>query len=306
MADRRVVVRMGALTLAFSVSLAHAQRVDNVDVYVLADQLANEVELIREVIGRPYDDSPRLPVGGVTPAELYLQAQTLFRKANQLARELADAERATPPPAPDGEVQPKDTYEVVRAALEQILLVKRELTIEAAVPLEQRDDPIAPTGVFLVIVDVNRQLNLMIGDSARPRDVFEQVSVAVIYAAAVLAKHPGATQVPEAPAFDGHKRMDDVYTKLLTCIEIMSRVGPKAGVPVLRVSPRRNLPNNINSGHVYDLARILVADLAALADSVEAQRVSLGLTTPERVFPTQVFERAGILQQQLLALEALL
>ncbi len=127
MADRRVVVRMGALTLAFSVSLAHAQRVDNVDVYVLADQLANEVELIREVIGRPYDDSPRLPVGGVTPAELYLQAQTLFRKANQLARELADAERAAPPPAPDGEVQPKDTYEVVRAALEQILLVKREL-----------------------------------------------------------------------------------------------------------------------------------------------------------------------------------
>ena len=147
MADRRVVVRMGALTLAFSVSLAHAQRVDNVDVYVLADQLANEVELIREVTGRPYDDSPRLPVGGVTPAELYLQAQTLFRKANQLARELAHAERATPPPAPDGEVQPKDTYEVVRAALEQVLLVKRELTIETAVPLEQRDDPIAPTGV---------------------------------------------------------------------------------------------------------------------------------------------------------------
>ena len=86
MADRRVVVRMGALTLAFSVSLAHAQRVDNVDVYVLADQLANEVELIREVIGRPYDDSPRLPVGGVTPAELYLQAQHFFgRRISSLA-----------------------------------------------------------------------------------------------------------------------------------------------------------------------------------------------------------------------------
>ena len=304
MGNRRVVALMGALAAAFSLTQAHAQRVDNADVYALADQLANEVELIRELIGRPYDDSPRLPVGGVTPAELYLQAQTLFRKANQLARELADAERAAPPQAPDGALEPADTYEVVRAALEEILLVKRALKIETVVPLEQRDDPIAPTGVFLVIVDVNRQLNLMIGDSARPRDVFEQVSVAVIYAAAVLAKQPGAVQVPAPQPFEGHKGMDDVYTKLLACIEIMSRVGPKAGVPVLRVSPRRNLPNNINSGHVYDLARILVADLAALAESVEAQRVSLGLTTPERVFPTQVFERAGILQQQLLALEA--
>jgi hypothetical protein len=297
---------MGALAVAFGISQAHAQRVDNADVFVLADQLANEVELIREVMGRPYDDSPRLPVAGVTAAELYLQAQTLFRKANQLARELAGAERAAPPPAPDGEIEPAHTYDVVRSALDQIQLVKRELGIETEVPLEQRDAPIAPTGVFLVIVDANRQLNLLIGDSARPRDVFEQVSVAVIYAAAVLAKHPGAVQVPAAPAFDGHKRMDDVYTKLLTCIEIMSRVGPKAGVPVLRVSPRRNLPNDINSGHVYDLARILVADLAALAERVGAQRVSLGLATPERVFPTQVFERAGILQQQLLALEALL
>jgi hypothetical protein len=297
---------MSALAVAFGISQAHAQRVDNADVFALADQLANEVELIRELMGRPYDDSPRLPVSGVTAAELYLQAQTLFRKANQLARELAGAERVVPPVAPDGDIGPADTYEVVRSALEQIRLVKSELEIETMVPLEQREDPIAPTGVFLVIVDANRQLNLLIGDSARPRDVFEQVSVAVIYAAAVLAKHPGTVRVPSAPAFDGHKRMDDVYTKLLTCIEIMSRVGPKAGVAVLRVSARRNLPNDINSGHVYDLARILVADLAALAERVEAERVSLGLTTPERVFPTQVFERAGILQQQLLALEALL
>jgi hypothetical protein len=289
----------------FSIPEVSAQRIDNADVYVLADQLANEVELIREVMGRPYDDSPRLPVGGVTPAELYLQAQTLFRKSNQLAQEFAAAEREALPAEPDGEIEPADVHEVVAAALGHVRSVKRALRIDTTVPLEQRDDPIAPTGVFLVIIDVNRQLNLMISESARPRDVFEQVSVAVIYAAAILAKDSAAVPVPDPPAFDGYKRMDDVYTKLLECIELMSRVGSKAGIAVLRVSPRRNLPNNINSGHVFDLARILVADLAVLADAAQAQRVNLGLTTPERIFPTQVYERAGVLKAQLEALNAL-
>ncbi|HLF09734.1 MAG TPA: hypothetical protein VJA26_00850 [Gammaproteobacteria bacterium] len=309
MTNRRVLLLVCAQVFGaaiFSIPEARAQRIDNTDVYVLADQLANEVELIREVMGRPYDDSPRLPVGGVTPAELYLQAQTVFRKSNQLAQELAGAKREAPPTAPDEEIRPADTHAVVEAALEQIRLVKRELGIDATVALEQRDDAIAPTGVFLVIIDVNRQLNLMLGESARPRDVFEQVSVAAIYAAAILAQHSAGAQVPSPAAFDGHKRMDDVYTRLLECIEIMSRVGPKAGVAVLRVSPRRNLPNNINSGHVYDLARILVADLAVLADVSQAQRVNPGLSTPSRVFPTQVYERAGILKEQLEALEALL
>ena len=41
--------------------VAEAQAVDNATTYALANQLADELELVRERMGRPYDESPRLP-----------------------------------------------------------------------------------------------------------------------------------------------------------------------------------------------------------------------------------------------------
>ncbi len=294
------------IAIAFCLGLSsyvRAQTIENVDVYRQAIRVADDVELIREVMGRPYDDSPRLPASDVSQFELYFQAQTLFRKANQLAQEIAGAEREAAALAPEGEIQPSDTLAVVAATFEQIQRVKRALKIEEQIEPQRRSTPISPTGVFMAIIDLNRQLNLIIEEPIRPADVFGQVSLAVVYSAGILSTVAGTAELPSTAAFDGHKRPADVYRRLLECLDSVSEIAGKIGVGVLSLSSRRNLPDDIEPGHVYDIARILVADIAILANALEAEDSDLDLPIPERIFPTQVYERAGILQQQLEALD---
>jgi len=284
----------------------HAQDIANKDIYVLANQLADEVELIREVMGRRYDESPRLPVSQATEFEVFFQAQTLFRKSNQLAYEIAGVPRQAATPAPDRDITPADTHALVASALEQIRLVKKELGIDEVVPLQVRDAGISPTGNFLIIIDINRQLNLLVSTTIRSADVFEEVSFAVLYTAGILAAVGGVSELPE-PVFEGHMRPFQNYFRLLECIDLVSQIASKAGVSVLGISTRRNLPDDIEPGHVYDIANILVADLAYLAKALDAKQVPTNLgPTPRHVFPSHVHQRAGVLLRQLQQLEAAL
>lgn len=286
-------------------SLADAQSVDNPDVYALASQVADEIEFIREVMGRPFDDSPRLPATGVSQFEVYFQAQTLFRKSNQLAQEYAGTARIPAPPVPEGELEPTNTHAVVAAALEQVLLVKDALGIDMQLPEQSRGSASA-TGVFMTILDTNRQLNLLLDVPILPRDVYEQVTLAVLYSAAILANRGVEDYVPNAEPFDGYRRPADVYRLLLASADVLSRMAEKSGVSVLRLSSRRNIPDDIEPGHVYDVARILVAGLAILSDALDAQDVFPELEQPELIFPTQVYARATVLLQQLEQADALL
>ncbi|MCZ0952350.1 MAG: hypothetical protein OXJ56_07180 [Rhodospirillaceae bacterium] len=293
-----------ALILCMS-SLAHAQSVENPDVYALASQVADEIELIREVMGRPFDDSPRLPATGVSQFEVYFQAQTLFRKSNQLAQEFAGTARVPAPPVPEGELEPGDTQAVVAAALEQVMLVKEALGIDMQLPEQSRGSASA-TGVFMTILDTNRQLNLLIDVPILPRDVHEQVTLAVLYSAAILANLGVEDYVPDAEPFDGYRRPADVYRLLLNSADALSRMAEKSGVSILRLSSRRNIPDDIEPGHVYDVARILVAGLAIVSDALDAQDVFPDLEQPELIFPTQVYARATVLLQQLEQADTLL
>jgi hypothetical protein len=278
--------------------------IENRDVFLVAEQLADEVELIREVMGRPYDDSPRLPVAGVSMAEVLFQAQTLLRKSNQLARELAGAVPVTVPPAPTGPIVAADILAILTPSLAQIRLVRSELAITEPVVARERDTDIAPTGLFSTIVDSNRQLNLLITNTITSADVFEELSVALAYAVGLLAvRAPGVT-VAQAP-FEGPKRPADVYTRLLECIDIAHRIARSQGVDVVSLSSRRNVPDDIEPGHVYDVANILVADLAVIAKAIEAPPADVDLdVAPKHIFPSHGYQRAGTVQLNLEALES--
>ena len=301
-ATLRSFVQVAAL-LAVPICAAQAQDADNAAAYALANQVADELELVRERMGRPFDDSPRLPVSAVSELELYFQTQSLLRKANQLAQELAGAAPRSQGPVPSGEVGASDVYALLDDALAQIRVAAEAIGITERATFEQRVTSIAATGVFLVVIDVNRQLNQMLRVPIGDAEVFEEVSAAITYAAALLATYPGATTVPEGPAFDGYKRPADVYERLTECMDAVIRVAPKIGVPVLGLSARRNVPDDTEPGHAYDIARFLVADLAAFAAARDAPRARVSLPAPKHIFPTEVYAHAGILLRQLEQLE---
>ena len=299
-----LIRRVGATALLCLcvISNSSAQTIGNPDVYALASLVADEIETVREVMGRPFDDSPRLPASNVSQFEVYFQAQTLFRKANQLAQEYAGTERIAAPALPEGELQPADTHAVVTGALEQIGLVKDAMGIEAEGVIQTRTSASA-TGVFMTILDANRQLNLLIGVPILPRDVFERVTLAVLYSAAILSHGGAENLVPDAAPFDGYKRPADVYRLLLQSADAVSRLAERHDVSVLSLSSRRNIPDDIEPGHVYDVANILVGGLAALEGALGAEDVFPELELPELIFPTQVYARATILLQQLEQIE---
>jgi hypothetical protein len=297
----RCFVSTALLSLPFAA--AQGQPVDNAAAYALANQVADEVEVVRERMGRPFDDSARLPVSAVTELELYFQTQSLLRKANQLAQELAGAAPRAPGPVPSGEITAGDVYALLDDALAQIRVAADAIGISERAAFEQRVTNIAATGVFLVVIDTNRQLNQMLRVPIGDAEVFEEVSSAITYAAALLATYPGAVTVPEPPAFDGYKRPADVYQRLTDCMDAVIRVAPRIGVPVLGLSARRNVPDDTTPGHAYDIARFLVADLAAFAEARNVPRMRVSLPAPKHIFSTEVHAHAGILLRQLEELE---
>jgi hypothetical protein len=291
------------LLLPLVAAQAQPTDVDNAAAYALANQVADELELVRERMGRPFDDSPRLPVSAVSELELYYQTQSLLRKANQLAQELAGAAPRSPGPVPSGEISAGDVYALLEDALAQVRVAAEAIGITERATFEQRVTTIAATGVFLVVIDINRQLNQMLRVPIGNTEVFEEVSAAITSAAALLATYPGSTPVPESPPFEGYKRPADVYERLTECMDAVIRVAPKVGVPVLGLSARRNVPEDTEPGHAYDIARFLVADLTAFADAKSVPRMRVALPAPKHVFPTEVYAHAGILLRQLEQLE---
>lgn len=298
---------LAAGTLIFCLSTgtpASSQTIENRHVYSLANELADEIELIREVMGRPYDDSPRMPVSGVTNFELYFQAQTLLRKSNQLARELGGAEAIDMGPIPSLDVSAADIYELIQQSLENIRSVRRELGITERVPQDPRETPIAPTGIFSVVLDSNRQLNLLLTSTTRSADVYDELNLAIAYTAGILASRGSAANSREQP-FDGYKRPADVYSRILECVDIVARIAMRAGIEVVNLSSRRNVPDDVEPGHVYDLANIVVADIVLLAASLNAEPAPTNQSArPTHIFPSHAYERAGFLKEQLELLES--
>jgi hypothetical protein len=242
-------------------------------------------------------------VSAVSELELYYQTQSLLRKANQLAQELAGAAPRAAGPVPSGDISSADVYALLEDSLAQIRVAAEAIGITERATFEQRVTSIAATGVFLVVIDINRQLNQMLRVPIGNTEVFEEISAAITSAAALLATYPGTMPVPDPPPFDGYKRPADVYERLTECMDAVIRVAPKVGVPVLGLSARRNVPEDTEPGHAYDIARFLVADLAAFADARDVPRVRVSLPVPKHVFPTEVYAHAGILLRQLEQLE---
>jgi hypothetical protein len=280
---------------------AAAQEISNSDVYVTVTELADEVELIREVMGRPFDDSPRLPVSGIGLFELYMQTETLLLRSNRLASELAGTERISAPPVPAVDPSPAAILMLVEVALGDIRRVRNELGITEAVIREDRGTPIAATGVFSVVLDTNRQLNLLLDDPFDSADVHGRLVMAAMLAAGIL-NDLGRSSPASAVSTDPRLPVD-VLRNLLDCLSLAADVARAAGVDTLTVSARRNVPPDVTPGHVYDVAQFLVADLILIARrrGASSGEIDLG-PVPRHIFPAQTYVVSELIVRQLQAI----
>ena len=87
--ERPVVKKLTCLLTGIcTIGAINAQEIAPPDVYQAVRQVSQDIELVREVMGRPKLEADAWVVEHAEPRHVYYQAQTLFRKVGRLNRQL--------------------------------------------------------------------------------------------------------------------------------------------------------------------------------------------------------------------------
>ena len=273
------------------------------DVYARLIFLQHELDQIRFEMGKTTPIPMERVVSGVAPREVYFQAETLFRKANRLSfehtREVSEA-----PPQPIRAAAPTDVMVVVEASLGRIIRVKTHLGISESSTPQPLDRSKSPTDVFHAITTINRQLNLLLDRSFSPAEVYEQLTLAIGYAARLRAQFSGE-RIPDAPPFVRGKRPIDVYQKLVDCFAIIQQIAARSKQPMLTLGIHDDNDLEVTPSDVYDIATLAVSELAHLWSQIEGAVAPRPAYYPGRKLPSHVYQRASLFERQLIELAEL-
>ncbi len=293
------------LAAVSAVGATSAAEIEPPDVYQAVRQVSQDIELVREVMGRPKLEADAWVVEHAEPRHVFYQAQTLFRKVGRLNRQLTGGESVMPP-VPTDEIEPQHVLQVIHAAQEHVETIREELGINYRSELPAREADREPKDVFRETVQLGRQLNLMLDRPIQPQDVYAQLELAATYVAGALTTDESEPIYGELPPFEPHKVPADVYRRVLECLGIAQDIGEENGISVLQLNLRRELRRrDIMPSDVYDLATTVLAEVAHLTLTLDAFDVDVPpIERPKHIFPSHVYQVASMLQEELARLES--
>jgi hypothetical protein len=283
---------------------------DSVDEITPADVLArvrllmDEVEEIRRIMGKPKTNVYELRIEGAQPREVLFQAQTLYRKANRLALENTRTSHDAPATIANA-IRPMHVWKMVDASLRRVLHVKNQFGITTEFIEVLMPETTVPSDVFLSILNADRQLNSLLTEEFSMANVFQQVTVSVHHASRLLEQYGHSVATIAAPDFEEAKTPSEVHEKLLACFKIIRRLGSASDHNVLTVTVPDGGVGDVSASDVYDIASLLVAELAYFHSRIPDADPPENAYYPGLKFPSHVFQRAELLRRQLETLERL-
>jgi len=287
-------------------SAADVGEITSADVMVQLSVLRSTVEILRVEMGKPQDTRPLLVVEQAEPREVYYQSLSLFEKANRLSQEHT-RQRSVKPAPPRRKITPADVHQLLKLALSRLDLIRKQYNIPGTPQSSTRDAAHTPSDVYAAVVQINRQLNVLLERQVAPADVYQQVTQASGYAGALLETLPDADVFPEAAAYQRGKTPLDVYNRLAECYRLQRKIAALTGGAMVKIKQlEKPHSGDIVPGDVYDLASQLIAELAYLHKRTPRAQPANVAYYPGRKFPSHVYQRASILKQQLEQLEAAL
>lgn len=244
--------------------------------------------------------APRdLEISGAAPREVFYQAVTLSQKADRLVFEFTGSVAGAREIPNAGSIRPAHVWRRIDAALGQILLIKAHLGIREKSVEPPQDEGVTPTEVYLAILQLNRQMNLMLQEQFSPSDVFQETTLATNYAARLLSVFPGAERRPDPPAFERGKYPPDVYRRLTEISGHLQEIFETSELEMMELHVSEENIQNATPSDVYDIASLLVSELSYLHDQCQAVQPPAEAFYPGRKFPSHVYQRAGILEAQI-------
>jgi hypothetical protein len=268
------------------------------------------LERLRQIIGGPKPPPLTMNIRSATPYDIYFQTVALWQMVNRLAFEiLRVAEK--PLPTPPAEIQLSAALHLVQEAyrvLQEVMAdpqIAESNALLAPAPAEPVSTSVKgmPADAFMAIFAINRQLNVLLERPYAPSDIYREVTLAVAYAAQLLARYPEADRLPEEPPFEPAKQPADVYLRLLACLNSLAQVSDTLGLAASHVESQDIDKANIIPGDVFLLASLIVAQLDFLHHRLGITQAPRQVFYPGHKFPSHVYQRAGMLQVQLQQLE---
>jgi len=294
-----VSVWLGALGVCGS--LAHAEGINPPQLYQNVGTLANELEQIRQVMGKRLPRKRSFSLADVEPRQVYFQAQTLFRKCNSLAQEVAGISRRAPPPAPEQAISPDDVYALIDQARNELAYVKRALAIDqdAMVPkIERRRQP---ADVMHDIIEAGYVLNQLTDQHVDWPQIYDRVFQATTYVGGVLAEDE---RYPDLPPFQCCKMPQDVFDTLAAAMEAARPSAEQVSLKLIRIIPGEAAEGGASPSTVFDLTTTFVSDLAELTLRMSGEDIDgPSYDRPPRIFPSHVVQLAKVLEQQIVRLQ---
>lgn len=279
------------------------------DVLARVQMLRDTLELIRFEMGKPMASQSDSIVTNVHSHEAYFQALTLFHKADRLALELTGSTGIPPEPISLSALAPFHVWKIVNASYLRILAIKEELGLKEIVSERPEDSSTSLTETGRAIVQANRQLNLLPERHFSPSDVSQQVLLASQYAKRLLSRFPQSNIVIKPSPLERGKEPADVFLRLVECYAILEKIAQQSKVPVLHLdlpaAHKAGRSRQLDPSDVYDLATLLVSDLAYLHAQLKSDDSPKRIPYPGRTFPSHVYQQATVLLHQLKALEQL-
>lgn len=268
------------------------------DVYARMQIVHRELDELRQYMGRPLDPRPEIDVRDAAPHEVYYQALVMQENANNLAFEHL-RNRESPPDAVESNITPADVLDLVESTLDRLYAIKRNYGLDVVDAVVEIDSTKTPTDVFRSVVQANRQINLLFERPVEPRDVFKQVTKAIAYTSRLLEQYPQSNTMPQEPKFLPNKEPADVYRRLLNCMDILHAIAKNLDVQMLRIEASDQEIAATQPSDALHLASLVVAELAYLHSLVpDAEDPHPSFYVP-RKFPSDVYQRAGVLELQL-------
>jgi hypothetical protein len=220
-----------------------------------AARLLAEIALVRDETGRVEDGRPAPEISGAQPREVYFEALAAQHKARRLARELGVAAVHPQPAAPPlRELRPGHVLAVIDGVLEQVVAIKQRLGIGETSAEPTVDLARQPSDVLALMVRCNRELSRVLERPFAPADCYATVALASAYAARLGGS---AAMAP----FERRRKPQHCYERLEACLQRAAALIGKRGETALAA---RGRPPEILPGDVYDLANVVLGELAFL------------------------------------------
>lgn len=274
---------------------------DGVALSTQIQSFAQDLERLRRFMGAPRINELDIGIRSALPRDLYFQALMLWENTDRLSFEIL-REHTKPPPAPPGGLELQDVLIRIRDAHQNLRQAMRQLQI-ADTGGAMAGNGIPATDSFTALLTLNRQLNLLLERHIAPSDVYEEITLAIGYAARLLAPYPDAIRIPAEPPFEPDKLPRDVYLRLIECLRSIVRIFDMQGLAVLTIETSRIDLDRVNPGDVYLVAAMIVSQLDFLYQRLGSAKPPPQPIYPGLKFPAHSYQRAGILLAQLQQLQ---